>query len=66
MDVAFWKFSNNLPNSTFMDDAMTFIIMLNSTCNGTFYGGISCIFVLDFGPRKKYPPDLLRASGSEM
>ena len=36
-----------------MDDAIKFIIMLNSTCTGTFYGGIICIGVLDFGPRKK-------------
>ena len=45
MDVTFWKFSNNPPNSTFMADAITFIIMLHSTYAGPFYDGISCIGV---------------------
>ena len=49
-----------------MDDAKTFVIMMHSTCNVPFLGGIDCISVLDFGPRKKYPPALLSASGSEM
>ena len=66
MDVAFWKFSNNSPNSASVADAMTFIIILHSTCTGTFTGGIDCHGVLGFGPRKKYPPALLRASGSEI
>ena len=66
MDVAFWQFSNNPPNPASVADAMTFLIMLHSTCTGTFYGGIYCIGVLDFGPRKKYSPALLRASGSDM
>ena len=66
MDVAFWKFSNNPPYSTSLADSITFLIMLHSTCTGTFYGGIYCIVVLDFGPRKKRPPSLLRASGSDM
>ena len=52
MDVAFWQFSNNPPNSDSMADAMTFLIMLHYTCTGPFYGGIYCIGVLDFGPRK--------------
>ena len=34
MDVAFWKFSNNLPNYSSVVDAMKFIIMLHSTCTG--------------------------------
>ena len=64
MDVAFWQFSNNPPNSVSVDDATTFLIILNSTCTGPFLGDIDCIGVLDFGPRGKYPPALLRASGS--
>ena len=50
--VAFWKFPNNIPNSTSVDDAMTFLVMLNSTCSGPFSGVIYCISVLDFGPRE--------------
>ena len=65
MDVAFWKFSSCTPKYDSVANAITSIIMLHSTCTGTFYGGIDCISVLDFGPRKKYPPDLLRASGSD-
>ena len=66
MDVAFWQFSNNHPNYDFVDDAMTFLIMLHSTCTGPFYRCVDCIGMLDFGPRKKYPPALIRASGSDM
>ena len=66
MDVAFWQFSNNNPNSASLEDAMKIFIMLHSTCTGPFYRGISCICVLDFGTRKKYPPSLLRAYGSEI
>ena len=63
--VAFWKFSNNTPYSTSADDAMELIIMLHYTCTGPFYGGIYCIGVLDFG-RRKNPPALLHASGSDI
>ena len=66
MDVAFWQFSNNPPNSASMADTMIFLIMLHSKCDGTFYGGIACIGVLDFGHRKKYSSALLRTSGSDM
>ena len=66
MDVAFWKFSNNPRNSTSVADAMTFIVILYSKFTGPFYWGFSFIVVLDFGPSKKYPPALLRDSGSEM
>ena len=52
MDVAFWQFSNNFPNYASVDEAITFLIMLHSTCTGEFWGGIDCIGVLDFGPRK--------------
>ena len=52
-DIAFWKFSNNPPNSASMADAITFIIMMHYTRNGTFYWGIACIGVLDFAPMKK-------------
>ena len=66
MEVALWDFSNNPPNSASMDDAITFLMIMNSTCTGPFSGGIYCISVLDFGPRKNYPLDLLCASGSDM
>ena len=66
MDVALWQFSNNTPNSASVDDAIIFLIMMYSTYIGPLSGGISCIGVLNFGPRKKYPPSLLRASGSDM
>ena len=49
-----------------MADAMTFLMILHYTCTGPFYGGMACIGVLDFGPRKKYPPALICASGSDM
>ena len=61
-----WKFSNNYPNSASLADAMTFLIMLHSTRTGTFSVGIYCICVLGFGPRKKYPLDLICASGSDL
>ena len=64
MEVAFWQFSNKPPNSASVADSITFLMILHSTCTGPFYRGISCIGVLDFGPRKKYPPDLLHDSGS--
>ena len=66
MYVFFWKFSNNPPNYLSVDDAITFLIMLNYTCTDPFSGGISCIGVLDFGRRKKHPLALLRASGSDI
>ena len=53
MDVAFWQFSNNPHNYASVDDAMTFIMILHSTCTGPFPGGIYFIGVLGFGPRKK-------------
>ena len=65
-DIAFWQFSNNPPNSASVPDATTFIIMMYSTCAGLFSGGIDCVDVLDFIPRKQYPPALLHASGSGM
>ena len=34
MDVAFCNFSNNPPNYASMDDAIKFLIILNSTCTG--------------------------------
>ena len=52
MEVAYWKFSNKPPNYSSMAYAITFLMMLHSTCTGTFPGGISCIGVFDFGPRK--------------
>ena len=52
MDVTFWQFSNNPPNSTSVVDAMKFLLTLNYTCTGKFYGGIACTSVLDFGTRK--------------
>ena len=66
VDVYFYPFQNNPNNSALVAYAITFLIMLHSTCTKTFLGGIDCIGVLNFGPRKKYPPALLRTSGSEM
>ena len=59
MYVSFYQFSTNPPNYASVADAMTFIIILNYTCTGQFSGGIVCIGVLDFCPRKKNPPALL-------
>ena len=66
MAVVLWQFSNNTPNSSSVDDATTLLIMLHYTCTGPFQVVIDCIDVLDFGPSKKYPPDLLCAYVSEM
>ena len=68
MDVSFWQFSNNPLNYASVADAMMFIMILNSTCDGLFSGGIVIIGVLllGFGPSKKYPPDLMRVSGYDM
>ena len=52
MAVALWQFSNNPPNSASVADTMTFLIILHSTHTGPFWGGIDCIGVSDFGPRK--------------
>ena len=48
VDVAFCQFSINPLNSTFVADAMTFLIIIHYTCTGTFYGGIYFIGVLYF------------------
>ena len=40
MNVSFWKFSNNPPNYVSVADAMTFLIMLYSTCTGLFTGAL--------------------------
>ena len=53
MDVNLWNFSKNPHNYSSVADAITFLIMLHSTCTGPFSGSISCISVLGFGPRKK-------------
>ena len=55
VDVYFWKLSNNPPYSDSVDDAMTFLTMLNFTCTGLFSGGVSVIsvIVISFGPIKK-------------
>ena len=68
MDVSFWQFSSNPHNSASVADVMTFIVILYSTCNSLFYGGISVIGVLflDLVLRAEYPPALMCASGSEM
>ena len=52
IDVAFWQFSNNPPNSASMADSMAFLIMLHYTCTGPFSRDIACIGVLNFGPKK--------------
>ena len=66
IDITFWKFSNNPSNYASVVDAITFIIMMKYTCTVPFSLDIACISGLDFGPRKKYPPALLRACASEM
>ena len=66
MDVAFWKFSNNPPNSTSVADAITFLIIMHSTCTGPFLGGLDFIGVLDFVPRKNYPAALFHSFDSKM
>ena len=63
IEVYFWQFSKNPPSSTSVADAIKFLMMMNSTYTGPFSGGISWIGVLEFGPRKKVPPDVLRALG---
>ena len=46
---------------------MTLLIMLHSTRTGTFGGGGgSCIGLLDFGPKKTYPPAPLCVYVSDM
>ena len=66
MDVAFWKSPNNPTNYASVDDSITFLIMPNSKCTVPISGGINFIGVVEFGPRKKYPPAMLHASGSDM
>ena len=41
IEVFFLQFSNNPPSSASVADAMTFLVMMNSTCTGPFSGGIS-------------------------
>ena len=65
VDVDLWQFSKNPPSSDSLSDVITLLIILHYKCTGPFLGGISCIDVLDFGPKKKYPPDLLHASVSD-
>ena len=55
MDVAFWYFSNNPPNSASVADSVTFLVILYYTCTSPFSRGIAVIGALDFGPRKKIP-----------
>ena len=64
----FGSFSNNPPNLASVDDCMMFLMILHYTCTGLFSRGVDVIWVLllDFGLRKKYPPYLLHAPGSEM
>ena len=52
MDVVFWNFSDNPPNSASLDDSMIFFMMLHYTCTGLFSGETGFIGVLDFVPRK--------------
>ena len=66
VEVAFCWFSNKSPSSDSMNDAITFLMMLHSTCIGPFSGGISYIGVLGFVPRKEYLPALLCDSGYDM
>ena len=66
VDVDFWQFSNNPPNSASVDDATAFLMMLHSTCTGQFLGGVAYFVVLDFGSRGGDPLDLLRSDGSDV
>ena len=66
VDVALCLFSDNPPNYASVSDAMTFLMVLHSTCTGFIYGFIAVIGLLDFVPKKKYPPALIRALGYEM
>ena len=66
MDISLYNFSKSPPISASVDDSMVFIIILNSTCTGTFYGVVDVVGVLDFGTRTKYSPSLIYDSGSEM
>ena len=66
MEVYFWQFSNKPTSSASVADAITLLMMPHSTFTGPFSGGIFWICVLDFGSKKKYPLDLICASGSDM
>ena len=66
IEVDLWQFSNNPPSSASVADDIKFFLMLHYTCTGPFYGSIYWIGVFNFGHRKKYPPTVLRASGSDM
>ena len=66
MDIFSCKFSNNPPNYASVADTMTLMIIPHSKCTVPFSGGIACIRVFSFGPRKKYPPSMLCASISYM
>ena len=65
--VPFGKISKSPPNSASVSDAMMFLMIPHYICTGPFYGSISVIGVLllDFWPRKKYPPALLSAYVSD-
>ena len=54
MDVFFWQFLKNPPHYVSLDDVMTFLMILHSTCNGPFSWEINVIglLLLDFRPRK--------------
>ena len=54
MDVSFWQFLNNPPNSASVTDTMVFLMIIHSTCTGQFSRGIVVIGVLDFGMSKKF------------
>ena len=45
---------------------MKFLIMLHYKRPGPLSGGIAFIGVLDSVPKKKYPPALIRTSGSDI
>ena len=44
MEIAFWQFSNKPPNYASVDDAITFLVILHSTCTGPF-SGVSPVLV---------------------
>ena len=49
MTVDLWKFTNNSLNLSSMANSMNFIMIIHSTCTGTFSRGISNIEVLLMG-----------------
>ena len=52
MDFDFWHFSNNPPNCPSEADAMTFLMILHSTCTGPFPGVLMLLVCWSLGRGK--------------